>query len=93
MPNPFLGVRIPPELEAALAARARASGQSKSDIAIAALETYLGLPLCHERLTGIEQRLTALETMAREACRMQRDRHHRAVDRENSLGHSHHTEQ
>lgn len=65
MPNPFLGVRIPPELDAAIAARASATGQSKSDIAIAALECYLGLPSCHERLSAIEQRLAAIETLAR----------------------------
>jgi len=65
MPNPFLGVRIPPELDAAIAARASATGQSKSDIAIAALECYLGLPSCHERLAAIEQRLAAIENLAR----------------------------
>ncbi len=43
MPNPFLGVRIPPELHEALMARVKATGQSKSDLVLEALKTYLGI--------------------------------------------------
>lgn len=64
MPNPFLGVRISPELNEAIAARMRETGQSKSDIVIAALRSYLGMPSSQERLDEIEQRLSALEEIA-----------------------------
>ncbi|NBD18345.1 MAG: hypothetical protein GVY04_20085 [Cyanobacteria bacterium] len=62
MPNPFLGVRIPPELEQAIFERMQHTGQSKSDIVIAALETYLELPSCHQRLTEVEERLAEVES-------------------------------
>jgi predicted DNA-binding protein len=62
MPNPFLGVRIPPELEQALLERMQHTGQSKSDIVIAALKTYLELPSCHQRLTEVEERLAEVES-------------------------------
>jgi len=62
MPNPFLGVRIPPELEQAIFERMQHTGQSKSDIVIAALETYLELPSCHQRLTQVEERLAEVES-------------------------------
>lgn len=64
MPNPFLGVRISPDLNEAIAARMRETGQSKSDIVIAALRSYLGMPSSQERLDEIEQRLSALEEIA-----------------------------
>ncbi len=67
MANPFLGVRIPPALEAALIDRMDETGQSKSDIVIQALRCYLGMMPCHERLMAIEQRLLALESVAHEA--------------------------
>jgi len=62
MPNPFLGVRIPPELEQAIFERMQHTGQSKSDIVIAALKTYLELPSCHQRLTEVEERLAEVES-------------------------------
>ncbi|NBD33440.1 MAG: hypothetical protein GVY17_10855 [Cyanobacteria bacterium] len=62
MPNPFLGVRIPPELEQAILERMQHTGQSKSDIVIAALKTYLELPSCHQRLTEVEERLAEVES-------------------------------
>ncbi|MGQ4647546.1 hypothetical protein [Lyngbya aestuarii] len=37
------------------------TGQSKSDVVIAALKSYLGISSSHERLEAIEQRLSALE--------------------------------
>lgn len=61
MPNPFLGVRIPPELNEAIAARMRETGQSRSDVVIAALKQYLGMSSSHERLAAVEERLAALE--------------------------------
>jgi len=61
MPKPFLGVRISNELNEAIATRMRETGQSRSDIAIAALQCYLGTLPCHQRLESIEQRLAALE--------------------------------
>lgn len=61
MANPFLAVRITPDLDAAIAERVRETGQSKSDVVIEALKIYLGLlPQAH-RLADIEQRLSALE--------------------------------
>ncbi|MDR9404307.1 MAG: hypothetical protein RI580_12795 [Halothece sp. Uz-M2-17] len=62
MPNPFLGVRIPPEIEQAIVERMQHTGQSKSDIVIAALKTYLELPSCHQRLTKVEERLAEVES-------------------------------
>ncbi len=64
MANPFIGVRIPPDLETAIAQRMLETGQSKSDIVIDALRTYLGLKHCEERLAEIEERLTVLESLA-----------------------------
>jgi Ribbon-helix-helix protein, copG family len=61
MANPFIAVRITPDLDAAIAQRIKETGQSKSDVVIEALKTYLGiLPQAH-RLAEIEQRLSALE--------------------------------
>jgi Arc/MetJ-type ribon-helix-helix transcriptional regulator len=61
MANPFIAVRITPDLDAAIAQRVKETGQSKSDVVIEALKTYLGiLPQAH-RLADIEQRLSALE--------------------------------
>ncbi|AFZ48961.1 hypothetical protein [Dactylococcopsis salina] len=62
MPNPFLGVRIPPEIEQAIIDRMHQTGQSKSDIVIAALKLYLELPSCHQRLTEVEERLAEVES-------------------------------
>jgi|GEM_PF-2228846 len=66
MANPFLGVRISPELNEAIAARMKQTGQSKSDIVIAALRSYLGMSSSQQRLEEIEQRLSALEEVAGE---------------------------
>lgn len=66
MANPFLGVRISPELNEAIAARMKQTGQSKSDIVIAALRSYLGMSSSQQRLEAIEQRLSALEEVAGE---------------------------
>jgi Ribbon-helix-helix protein, copG family len=64
MANPFIAVRITPDLDAAIAQRIKETGQSKSDVVIEALKTYLGiLPQAH-RLAEIEQRLSALEASA-----------------------------
>ena len=61
MANPFIAVRITPDLDAAIVKRIQETGQSKSDVVIEALKTYLGiLPQAH-RLAEIEQRLSALE--------------------------------
>lgn len=67
MANPFIGVRIPPELEKALTTRMQETGQSRSDIVIDALKAHLGMMSCHERLDQVEQRLLALEAIAQEA--------------------------
>ncbi len=61
MANSFIGARISPELERAIAARMHATGQTKSDIMIAALTLYLGMKPCQERLTAIEEQLSQLE--------------------------------
>jgi Ribbon-helix-helix protein, copG family len=61
MANPFIAVRITPDLDAAIAQRIKETGQSKSDVVIEALKAYLGLlPQAH-RLADIEQRLSVLE--------------------------------
>lgn len=67
MANPFIGVRIPPELEQAILARMKETGQSKSDIMISALKSYLGILSCQERLDNVEQRLATLESVVTEA--------------------------
>jgi hypothetical protein len=64
MANPFIAVRITPELDAAIAARMQETGQSKSDVVIEALKSYLGIMPFTQRLTMIEQRLAALEVFA-----------------------------
>ena len=61
MPNPFLGVRIPPEVHEALMAEVKATGQSKSDLVIEALKAYLGMASQHNRIEELEMRLSALE--------------------------------
>ncbi|VXD16521.1 conserved hypothetical protein [Planktothrix serta PCC 8927] len=61
MPNPFLGVRIPPELHEALMAKVTTTGQSKSDIVIQALSAYLGIATQHQKLEDLETRLSTLE--------------------------------
>jgi C4-dicarboxylate-specific signal transduction histidine kinase len=63
MANPFIAVRITPELDAAIAARMQETGQSKSDVVIEALKSYLGIQPFTQRLTIIEQRLAALEDL------------------------------
>jgi hypothetical protein len=64
MANPFIAVRITPELDAAIAARMQETGQSKSDVVIEALKSYLGIMPFTQRLTMIEQRLSVLEGFA-----------------------------
>lgn len=66
MANPFIGVRISPELDAAIADRMQETGESKSQLVINALKTYLGVTPCQERLEAIEQRLALLEKIAKE---------------------------
>lgn len=75
MPNPFLGVRIPPELEQAIIDRMQQTGESKSEIVIAALETYLEMPSYHQRLTELEQRLSEVESA------LNRDKHQQSTTR------------
>ncbi len=64
MANPFIAVRITPELDAAIAERMQETGQSKSDVVIESLKSYLGIMPFTQRLTMIEQRLAALEVFA-----------------------------
>lgn len=61
MANPFLGVRIPADLNEAILARMRQTGQSKSEIVIDALKVYLGMSPQQDRLDSVEERLSALE--------------------------------
>ena len=63
MPNPFIGVRIPIELNEALIARMQKTGQSKSEVVISALKSYLGMPSFQERLDAMEQRISELESV------------------------------
>ncbi|MGB7439777.1 MAG: hypothetical protein WA919_01800 [Coleofasciculaceae cyanobacterium] len=64
MSNPFIGVRISQDLNEAVLARMKQTGQSKSEVVIAALKSYLGISSPQERLEVIEQRLLALEEIA-----------------------------
>ncbi|MGL5081572.1 MAG: YlcI/YnfO family protein [Microcoleaceae cyanobacterium] len=61
MPNPFLGVRIPPDVHEALLARVQATGQSKSDVVVDALRAYLGMSSHQDRIGDLESRLSVLE--------------------------------
>ncbi len=61
MPNPFLGVRIPPELHEALMARVKATGQSKSDLVVEALRAYLDMADQPDKISELESRLAILE--------------------------------
>lgn len=61
MVNPFIGVRISPELNEAIVARMKETGQSKSDVVIESLKSYLGISSSQERFASIEQRISALE--------------------------------
>ena len=61
MANPFLGVRIPVELNEAIATRMALTGQSKSEIVIDALKQYLGMQPLQHRLENVEHRLKVLE--------------------------------
>ncbi len=61
MPNPFLGVRIPPELHEAIMVRVKTTGQSKSDLVIHALTAYLGMAPKQEKCEELEARLSQLE--------------------------------
>ena len=54
--NKFIGARIPPDLEAALATRIEETGQSRTDILLASLGEYLGV-----KTSSVEQRLSGLE--------------------------------
>lgn len=56
--NPFLGVRLPPDIHQALLDRAEEMGKTRSEIAIAALSVYLHLPADNSDLTSIQQQLS-----------------------------------
>jgi hypothetical protein len=64
MANPFIAVRITPELDAAIAKRMEETGKSKSDVVIEALKFYLGTMPCAMRLAAIEERLAIVESLA-----------------------------
>ncbi|MGB3533113.1 MAG: ribbon-helix-helix protein, CopG family [Microcoleaceae cyanobacterium] len=69
MPNPFLGVRIPPEVDEALMAQVKATGQSKSDVVIDALKAYLEMTPQHDKITELEMRLSVLEAQLEQLTR------------------------
>lgn len=91
MSNPFIGVRISQELNEAVLARMKQTGQSKSEVVIAALNSYLGISSPQERLEVIEQRLLALEEIAGvveslgEAKPQQECHHSKARENQNSI--------
>lgn len=58
--NKFIGARIPPDLEAAIATRMEETGQSRTDILLASLGEYLGV-----KTSSVEQRLSGLEAELR----------------------------
>jgi hypothetical protein len=80
MANPFIAVRITPELDAAIAKRMEETGKSKSDVVIEALKFYLGTMPCALRLAAIEERLAIVESLAESSHQMQQPRFEDAPD-------------
>lgn len=59
--NPLLSVRLPSDLHERLEQKIEASGESKSDIAIAALMAYLMPPTPEDEVAQLKRRVEALE--------------------------------
>lgn len=59
--NPLLSVRLPSDLHERLEQKIEASGESKSDIAIAALMAYLMPPTPEDEVSQLKRRVEALE--------------------------------
>ncbi|MBW4474736.1 MAG: ribbon-helix-helix protein, CopG family [Stenomitos rutilans HA7619-LM2] len=59
--NPLLSVRLPSDLHERLEQKIEASGESKSDIAIAALTAYLIPPTPEDEVAQLKRRVDALE--------------------------------
>lgn len=69
MPKPFASARIPEAIDEAIKKRIESGSESRTDIIVNALNTYLGYPLtvtegtpAADRLDEIEKRLAALES-------------------------------
>lgn len=59
--NPLLSVRLPSDLHERLEQKIEASGESKSDIAIAALMAYLMPPTPEDEVAQLKRRVEVLE--------------------------------
>lgn len=59
--NPLLSVRIPPELNELIEQQRQATGESRSDVAIAALTQYLKPPEPEDEISELKQRLQQIE--------------------------------
>lgn len=69
MPKPFASARIPEAIDEAIKKRVESGSESRTDIIVNALNTYLGYPLtvaegtpAADRLNEIEKRLAVLES-------------------------------
>ena len=60
--NPLLSVRLPIELNQLLNDQVTLTGESRSDIAIAALINYLQPPTVEDELPQLKRRLLQVET-------------------------------
>lgn len=61
--NPLLSARIPPDLNELLEQKTQESGESKTNITIAALLAYLQPATPEDELAKVKQRLQQVETM------------------------------
>jgi len=59
--NPLLSVRLPSDLNQLLDEKANSSGESRSEIAIAALQAYLIPTTPEDELAQVKRRLEVLE--------------------------------
>lgn len=77
MPNPFFSGRIPPDLDERIKQHIAETGESKTEVLINALATYLNYPVIRpapattslgdeERFRALEKRVAILETLVRE---------------------------
>lgn len=66
--NPLLSVRLPADLNQILNEQAATTGDSRSDIAIAALSAYLMPPNPEDEIAQIKRRLQMVETALQKCC-------------------------
>lgn len=59
--NPLLSVRIPPELDSLIDAEAEQTGETRSEVAIAALSAYLQPSVVEDDVSDLRRRVERLE--------------------------------